>query len=145
MSALPGAGPAPRSSSRADMKDTRRALFLDIDGVLNHAAFTLARKERPPYEPHERLDGACVRRLGALLSAAAAGRGEPLLVLTSNWRLKHGRDVTQAALRYHEPDLTIDAETPDLGLRDDEDAWAGGLREADCHRALALLHGSNDP
>ena len=46
-------------------------LFLDIDGVLNHHQFVLARmarKERP-VELHQRLDPECVKRLAELVTS----------------------------------------------------------------------------
>lgn len=102
------------------------ALFLDIDGVLNHHRFIQqhwARGERPD-ALHQRLDGECVRRLARLLGRVRAERGPCRLVLSSTWRVSRGVAATQQALSAHAPDLVIDDVTPDLGA-DDVDVVRG--------------------
>lgn len=90
--------------------------------MLNHHGFVLARMARGerPERGADRLDGDCVRRLGALLRHLAEA-GVPLsVVLTSTWRLRFGVDETEEALRAHDPSISIDGATPDLGSDDAE-------------------------
>jgi hypothetical protein len=97
---------------------TVSALFLDIDGVLNHHRFILWRGEhaKPPYELHQRLDPAAVKRLAHLLETMCLDGLKVVCVLSSTWRLhpERGRQKTEAALRVHAPTLTLFDETPDL-------------------------------
>lgn len=72
---------------------SRRIIFLDVDGVLNHSTWHLARSGKPCHPNRtfdNQLDPACISRLCRLVEQADAE-----VVLSSTWR---GHPKTEAAL-----------------------------------------------
>lgn len=147
----------------------RRVLFLDVDGVLNHAGL----RERW-LETHRVIDEECVARLKRIVDATGCE-----IVLSSTWRLHHdGRADVAFALKPYRlrlydwtPDLRATVErwkeirawldrpqnrdvTAFVILDDEQDAdvdgrlvqtdfYNGGLRDEHVERCIALLAGTS--
>lgn len=87
-----------------------RALFLDIDGVLNN----VKTRNLCPDSPHTGIDPALVSILNELIMKASF-EANIIIILSSTWRVMYGREKTLTYMRtqgYTGPDF-LD-ETPDL-------------------------------
>lgn len=141
-----------------------RVLFLDIDGVLNHAAIV--------ENSSEPLDRDCVARLNAILEASGAA-----VVISSTWRIHLSPRQIDATLRRYGFTGCIIGATPVIPaaergeeiktwlqvkgegvtrfvILDDRDdmgdlrphlvrtTWEEGLRDSDAERAIARFEGT---
>lgn len=93
------------------MTDPTRAIFLDVDGVLNSAAWFARRGARPPERPHfdHAVDPGAITRLNRLCQATGAG-----IVVSSIWR--HGASLRQLRADFARVgcDGKVVGKTPDL-------------------------------
>mgnify|MGYP005857029319 CR=1 FL=1 len=86
---------------------TTRIIFLDIDGVMNHAIYFKRRKEgkfeRDPIDPE------CVQYLNRIIAATGAK-----VVISSTWRMHYDIEYMQTILDQKGFEGEVIGETPDV-------------------------------
>lgn len=108
-----------------------KALFLDIDGVLNHEDFFVKRAEKAENNeflsyPLDQFDPLCVERVNRILDET-----EAKLIISSSWRFTKGLDNILTTVGFKHPIHDTTPYIPNKIRGEEIDLWLNNHKDFD--------------